>query len=113
VAILRLIHHRFDAIRKAREWVLTTSAARFQLAQTPLIRESIDPNYDAEDLLGIINPDIRQPLDMMDVLLRIVDASRMEIFKPTFGNGMITAWAHIHGIESSIFSLKLETYRHN
>ena len=90
--------------------MLTTSAAGFQLAQTALTRKSIGPNYDAEDLLGIVDPDIRQPLDMMEVLLRIVDASRIEIFKPTFGKGMITAWAHIHGIESSIFSSKLENY---
>jgi acetyl-CoA carboxylase carboxyltransferase component len=82
--------------------VLTTSAAGFQLAQTALTRPSVDPKFGSEDLLGIIDPDIRQPLDMMEVLLRIVDGSRIEIFKPTFGKGMITAWAHIHGIQFRI-----------
>lgn len=34
---------------------------------------------------------------MKEVLLRIVDDSRLEQFKPQFGPGIITAWAHIHG----------------
>jgi acetyl-CoA carboxylase carboxyltransferase component len=88
---------RFDAIRKAREWILTTEAARrvglySQPQATPL-----PPRYDPEELLGIINPDIRQPMDMMEIILRIVDDSRLNVFKPSFGKAMITAWAHIHG----------------
>jgi acetyl-CoA carboxylase carboxyltransferase component len=35
---------------------------------------------------------------MMEVLLRVIDDSRIEQFKPLFGKGMITAWAHIHGM---------------
>ncbi len=38
------------------------------------------------------------PLDMMEVLLRVVDDSRIELFKPLYGTGVITAWAHIHGM---------------
>lgn len=34
---------------------------------------------------------------MMEVIIRIVDDSRIELFKPMFGKGMITAWAKIHG----------------
>ena len=56
-----------------------------------------------ESLLGIIDPDTRQSLDMMEVLLRIVDDSRIEIFKPAYGKGMITAWAYIHGIKLTTF----------
>ncbi|KAG0648041.1 acetyl-CoA carboxylase [Hyphodiscus hymeniophilus] len=93
----QLATDELDALRKARQWVLTTLAAKSQLAQTPLNRAAISPKFDVEDLLGIVDPDIRQPLDMMEVILRIVDDSRVEIFKPTFGKGMITAWAHIHG----------------
>jgi acetyl-CoA carboxylase carboxyltransferase component len=36
-------------------------------------------------------------MDMMEIILRIVDDSRIEQFKPSFGKGMITGWAHIHG----------------
>ena len=51
-----------------------------------------------EELLGIIPTDIRQPMDMRQVIIRIVDASRLEEFKPLYGLGLITAWAHIHGM---------------
>lgn len=55
------------------------------------------PAYDVEGILEIVDPDIRKPIDMMEILIRIVDGSAMEGFKPDFGKGMITAWARIHG----------------
>lgn len=55
------------------------------------------PLYDSEELFGIVNPDIRMPMDMLEIILRLVDGSRVEQFKPNFGTGMITAWAHIQG----------------
>jgi acetyl-CoA carboxylase carboxyltransferase component len=36
-------------------------------------------------------------MDMKEVIVRIVDASRLEEFKPLYGKGLITAWARIHG----------------
>jgi acetyl-CoA carboxylase carboxyltransferase component len=85
---------RFDAIQKAREWV-----ASLQVRPTPKL-ERIDPpapRYPAEDLLSLVNPDIRKPFDMSEVLLRIVDDSRLSVFKPKYGPNIITAWARIMG----------------
>lgn len=53
--------------------------------------------YDPEELLGLVNPDIRLPIDMMEIILHIVDDSRLQLFKPGWGRAMITAWAYIHG----------------
>ena len=89
---------RLDAIRQARQWVLTTSAVQHQASRQDTKIETLEPKYNIEDILGIVDPDIRLPLDMMEVLLRIVDDSRIMPFKPRFGKGMITAWANIHGI---------------
>lgn len=97
VLLVRLTSVRLDAIRQARRWVLTTSAVQHQESRRDSGIETLEPKYNIEDLLGIINPDIRLPLDMMEVLLRIVDDSRIMLFKPQFGKGMITAWAHICG----------------
>jgi len=36
-------------------------------------------------------------MDMREVLLRIIDGSRLDEFKPLYGVGLITGWAHIHG----------------
>jgi acetyl-CoA carboxylase carboxyltransferase component len=84
---------RFDAIQKAREWV-----ASLQVRPTNL--ERIDPpapRYPVEDLLSLVNPDIRKPFDMSEVLLRIVDDSRLSVFKPKYGPNIITASARIMG----------------
>lgn len=58
----------------------------------------VAPRYPVEDLLSIVNPDIRKPFDMQEVLLRIVDDSCLALFKPKYGPNMITAWAHILGM---------------
>lgn len=77
---------------------MTTATAQSQLTAPYLGQEVLEPMYDIRELHGIVEPDIRLPLDMMEVLLRVVDDSRLEQFKPLFGKGMITAWAHIHGM---------------
>jgi acetyl-CoA carboxylase carboxyltransferase component len=53
--------------------------------------------YSMDEILGLVDPDIRQPLDMLEVVLRLVDGSRISQFKPQFGRGMLTVWARIHG----------------
>lgn len=94
---------RFDAIRKAREWVLTTEAARRVGKYSQPDVSPRPPLYDAEELLGVVNPDIRLPMDMMEIILRIVDDARLELFKPLWGKAMITTWAFIHGRSSIPF----------
>ncbi|KAJ2892307.1 hypothetical protein MKZ38_010010 [Zalerion maritima] len=87
----------FDAIEKARDWVLVIARqAAGSLSGRPQ-QLAAPPAYDPEQLLQIVDPDIRKPMDMMEVILRIVDRSAVEVFKPNFGKGMITAWANIHG----------------
>ncbi|KAG4435290.1 hypothetical protein IFR05_009216 [Cadophora sp. M221] len=86
-----------DAIRKAREWVLTTATAQKQLERlsTPIMCNEV--KYNPEEILGLVDPDVRQPMDMMEVILRIVDGAQITQFKPEFGKGMLTVWARIHG----------------
>jgi len=55
------------------------------------------PRYSAEDLLYLVDPDIRKPFDMGEVVLRLVDDSRVSLFKPNFGSNLMTAFAQIHG----------------
>lgn len=62
------------------------------------IGSAIAPRYPIEDLLSLVNPDIRKSFDMREVLLRIVDDSRLAIFKPSYGPNMLTAWAQIFGM---------------
>jgi acetyl-CoA carboxylase carboxyltransferase component len=60
------------------------------------------PVLDADDLLGIVSPDLRTPFDMREVIGRIVDGSRFEEFKPLYGPTLVTGWASIHGFPVGI-----------
>lgn len=85
---------RFDALRKARHWVSTLKVS----SRVPnTLDDPLPPRHNPEELLGIINPDITKPFGMMEVLVRLVDDSRMELFKPLYGKGLITCWTRIHG----------------
>ena len=56
-----------------------------------------DPIYDPEELLGIVNENLRVPFDMREVIARVVDGSRFEEFKPLYGPTLITGWTSIFG----------------
>lgn len=56
-----------------------------------------DPLYDAEDLYGIVNADLRRPYDVHEVIARIVDGSRFDEFKARYGTTLVTGFARIHG----------------
>lgn len=56
-----------------------------------------EPLYDPEELLGIVPVDLRTPVDIREVIARIVDGSRFEEFKPIYGRTLVTGWASIHG----------------
>jgi acetyl-CoA carboxylase carboxyltransferase component len=53
--------------------------------------------YDPEELLGLVSRDLRQPLDVRDVVARVVDGSRFEEFKARWGPTLVCGWAEIHG----------------
>ncbi|KAL2004687.1 hypothetical protein VTN00DRAFT_3215 [Thermoascus crustaceus] len=92
----------FDAIQKAREWAATLNMGAAPQLPMPEIADPLPPRYPADDILSIVNPDIRKPFDMREVLLRIVDDSRLSEFKPRYGTNMLTAWAHILGFPIGI-----------
>ncbi|KND87609.1 putative methylcrotonoyl-CoA carboxylase beta chain, mitochondrial [Tolypocladium ophioglossoides CBS 100239] len=82
----QIANDEFDAIRKAREWVATLGCwptAQVAVSETPL-----PPRYPAEDLLALVNPDVRKPFDMVEILLRLVDDSRLSTFKPSYGHNV-------------------------
>lgn len=70
----------------------------------PVTRQPADPIYDSEELLGLISPDLRTPLDAREVIARIVDASCFEEFKPLYGTTLVCGWAQIHGFPVGILA---------
>jgi acetyl-CoA carboxylase carboxyltransferase component len=61
-----------------------------------------DPVHDPEELLGLVSPDLRVPLDVREVIARVVDGSRFEEFKPLYGSTIVCGWASIHGFPVGI-----------
>jgi len=95
--ILLMPCYRLDALQKARKWVTTINPSTWDSGSSRSLEVVEEPLYNVEELFGIVNPDIRMPLPMEEVLLRIVDGSKLEQYKPEYGKNLITAWAHIHG----------------
>ena len=55
------------------------------------------PRLAPEELLGLVSPDLRRPVDVRDLIGRVVDGSRFEEFKPRYGNTLVCGWAGIEG----------------
>lgn len=83
-----------DAIRLCREVVSHLNWRKHGPA--PSLRAD-EPLYDAEELLGIVSRDLRQSVDVRDVIARVVDGSRFEEFKARYGPTLVCGWASVHG----------------
>jgi geranyl-CoA carboxylase beta subunit len=55
------------------------------------------PRYPAEELLGIMPPDHRRPVDMRDVIARIADDSDFLEFSERFGSATVCGHFHLEG----------------
>jgi acetyl-CoA carboxylase carboxyltransferase component len=83
-----------DAIRLCREVV---SHLNWRKKGPGPSLESDGPVHDPEELLGIVSRDLRQSVDVRDVIARVVDGSRFEEFKARYGSTLICGWSSIHG----------------
>ncbi|HET6503727.1 MAG TPA: carboxyl transferase domain-containing protein [Amycolatopsis sp.] len=63
-----------------------------------------EPRHDAEELLGIVPGDLRVPFDPREVIIRIVDDSEFDEFKPLYGTSLVTGWASLHGYPIGILA---------
>lgn len=62
------------------------------------------PAYDRDELLGVASADVRIPFDVREIIARIVDGSRFEEFKPTYGTQLVTGWTSICGFPVGILA---------
>ena len=56
-----------------------------------------DPQYPAEELLGIASVAVRVPFDVREIIARVVDGSRFEEFKEAYGPQLVCGWASLGG----------------
>ena len=83
-----------DALRICREVV---SHLNWRKAGPEALLPAEEPAYDAEELLGLVSRDLRQPVDVRDVIARVADGSRFEEFKARYGPTVVCGWTRIHG----------------
>jgi acetyl-CoA carboxylase carboxyltransferase component len=59
--------------------------------------KSEEPLFPADDLYGIVEPDVSKPYDMKEVIARLVDGSRFDEYKPEYGRTLLCGYARIGG----------------
>ena len=89
-----LAEDEMDAIRLCRN-VVSHLHWEKQGIEPSLIGD--EPTLDPEELLGLVDEDLKSPLDIREVIGRIVDGSRFEEYKPLYGKTMICGWSMMHG----------------
>ncbi|EHN63433.1 acyl-CoA carboxylase subunit beta [Comamonas testosteroni] len=57
----------------------------------------VEPRYEADELLGLMPAHHREPVDMHEVMARLVDGSELLLFKSGYGAATLCAQAHIGG----------------
>ena len=62
------------------------------------------PAYDPDEILGAVPADLRTPYDIREVIARVVDGSRLDEFKPRFGETLVTGFAHVQGCPVGIIA---------
>jgi 3-methylcrotonyl-CoA carboxylase beta subunit len=82
------------ALSIARNIVATLPAPRVpEIA----VRAPKPPRHDPSQIYGLIPADTRHPVDVREIIARIVDDSVLDEFKALYGETLVTGFAHIEG----------------
>ncbi|MCC6613830.1 MAG: methylcrotonoyl-CoA carboxylase [Anaerolineae bacterium] len=91
-----------DALRIGRELV---ARLNWQKTIRADLRPPEAPAYDPDELLGLVPVDtIRKPLDMREILARLVDGSRFLEFKPDYGDTLVCGYAYVNGFPVGVLA---------
>ncbi len=90
-----------DALRIGRQIVAHLNWRKHGYGPT---QPTVEPKYDAEDLMGVVSADLKVPFDMREILARVVDGSEFDEYKQLYGVSLLTGWAHIHGFPVGIIA---------
>ncbi len=71
---------------------------------TPSTDEFPEPNYDSDEILGVLTKDHRTTFDVREIIARIVDGSEFQEFKADYGKTLVTGFAKIHSMPLGIIA---------
>ncbi|KAI2809694.1 Methylcrotonoyl-CoA carboxylase beta chain, mitochondrial [Blomia tropicalis] len=84
-----------SALHMARKIVSNLNRSkRIELDVSTIVEE---PLYPSTDLYGIIGSNLKQSINIKEVIARIVDGSRFDEFKQRYGETLVTGFARIYG----------------
>ncbi|ARS27519.1 carboxyl transferase domain-containing protein [Sphingomonas sp. KC8] len=90
--------HALAIVRDIVSTLNTTSKVDIDL------RDPRAPKYDADELYGLIPPDVRAPYDVHEVIARLVDGSEFHEFKALYGTTLVCGFARIWGMPVAILA---------
>ncbi len=64
--------------------------------------ETQEPAYDPVELHGVVPVDLKTPIDVREIIARIVDGSEFDEFKKRYGTTLVCGFAHIYGMPVGI-----------
>ncbi|QTJ70656.1 acyl-CoA carboxylase subunit beta (plasmid) [Rhodococcus sp. ZPP] len=62
------------------------------------------PVHDPDDLLACAAADAKRPVEVREILARVLDGSRFDEFKPLYGTQLVTGWGSIAGYPIGILA---------
>ncbi|MAP01683.1 MAG: acetyl-CoA carboxylase carboxyltransferase subunit [Flavobacteriales bacterium] len=89
-----LAENEFDGIRMAREIM---EFIKFEKPHQSAEKQIKPPLFNPEEILGVVPADIKTPMDVRELIMRVTDGSEFSEFKPEFGKTMVCGWTKIHG----------------
>lgn len=89
-----LAENEQQALLLARQAIQNTGST---FAKPPTESPSPPPRYDAKEMYGIINHDLRIPFDVHEIIARLVDDSDFDEFKALYGKSLICGFAKLDG----------------
>ena len=96
-----LAENEIDAIRICRNIFEIIPRPEVQQFETIQIEE---PAYNPLEIYGLAPVDLRKPVDIYEIIARIVDGSKFEEFKRDYGTTLITGYSRIMGFSAAIIA---------
>jgi 3-methylcrotonyl-CoA carboxylase beta subunit len=90
--------HALEIVRRIVANLNTTKRVELDLA------EPVAPRFAAEELYGVVPPDVRAPYEVREVIARLVDGSRLDEFKALYGATLVCGFARIWGYPVAVLA---------
>ena len=94
-----LAEDEMDALRICREVVSHLNWTKKGHKPT---YNALEPEYDKDEMLGILSEDLKSAVDIKEIIARFVDGSKFEEFKPLYGSSLVCGWSTVHGYQVGI-----------